>query len=216
MADLSFAAEVWSTLSKHDASGQTEKRGGYNYLSWSWCWTILKDHYPESKAAFSLEKFEGGTVEVACHLTVKQGEKEFTDSHWLAVMDNRHKAVKNPSATDISNTRMRCLVKTIAVVTGLGLYIYSGEDLPSASKEEQEKLDRTKAVEKLDRTKAVEEAETRVRFLLIRQRLTEQVALLGGRSNVPQGVIDLGCSDAIEDKIRAVEELDKLIEAGDQ
>lgn len=199
MADVSFAAEVWSTLSKHDASGQTEKRGGYNYLSWSWCWAILKDHYPESKAAFSLEKFEGGTVEVACHLTVKQGEKEFTDSHWLAVMDNRHKAVKNPSATDISNTRMRCLVKTIAVVTGLGLYIYSGEDLPSVSKEEQEKA----------------EEQARVR-LQLRQRLKEQVELLGGRSKVPQDVIDLGCSDAIEDKIRAVEELDRLIEAGDK
>ena len=203
MADLSFAAEVWSTLSKHDASGQTEKRGGYNYLSWSWCWTILKDHYPESKAAFSLEKFEGGTVEVACHLTVKEGEKEFTDSHWLAVMDNRHKAVKNPSATDISNTRMRCLVKTIAVVTGLGLYIYSGEDLPSASKEEQEKQEE-------------EQSPALVLRFQLRQRLTEQVELLGGRLNVPQDLIELGCSDAIEDKLRAVEELDKLIEAGDQ
>jgi len=203
LADLSFAAEVWSTLSKHDASGQTEKRGGYNYLSWSWCWTILKDHYPESKAAFSLEKFEGGTVEVACHLTVKEGEKEFTDSHWLAVMDNRHKAVKNPSATDISNTRMRCLVKTIAVVTGLGLYIYSGEDLPSASKEEQEKQEE-------------EQSPALVLRFQLRQRLTEQVELLGGRLNVPQDLIELGCSDAIEDKLRAVEELDKLIEAGDQ
>ncbi len=195
MADVSFAREVWSTLSKQDVSEHIRKRGDYSYLSWSPCWAILKDHYPESKAAFSLERFEGGTVEVTCHLTVKQGEKEFTDSHWLAVMDNRHKAVKNPSATDISNTRMRCLVKTIAVVTGLGLYIYSGEDLPSASKEEKEKA----------------EEQARVR-LQLRQRLKDQVELLGGRSNVPQELIDLGCSDQIQDKIRAVEELDKLIE----
>jgi len=50
---------------------------------------------------------------------------------WLPVMDNRNKAVPNPTSRDISDARMRCLVKAIAM-HGLGAYIYAGEDLPQA------------------------------------------------------------------------------------
>ena len=50
---------------------------------------------------------------------------------FLAVMDFKNKAVPNPNAMDINNSRMRCLVKNIAMF-GLGLYIYAGEDLPEA------------------------------------------------------------------------------------
>ena len=49
---------------------------------------------------------------------------------WLPVMDNRNKAVPNPTSRDISDARMRCLVKAIAM-HGLGAYIYAGEDLPA-------------------------------------------------------------------------------------
>ena len=47
-------------------------------------------------------------------------------------MDNRNKSVANPSSRDISDARMRCLVKAIAM-HGLGAYIYAGEDLPQAA-----------------------------------------------------------------------------------
>ena len=50
---------------------------------------------------------------------------------WLPVMDNRNKAVVNPTSRDVSDARMRCLVKCIAMF-GLGHYIYAGEDLPLA------------------------------------------------------------------------------------
>ena len=50
---------------------------------------------------------------------------------WLPVMDNRNKSIANPSSRDISDARMRCLVKAIAM-HGLGAYIYAGEDLPQA------------------------------------------------------------------------------------
>jgi len=50
---------------------------------------------------------------------------------WLPVMDNRNKAIVLPTARDISDARMRCLVKAIAM-HGLGIYLYAGEDLPAA------------------------------------------------------------------------------------
>jgi DNA polymerase III alpha subunit len=55
---------------------------------------------------------------------------------WLPVMDNRNKSIVNPTSREISDARMRCLVKAIAL-HGLGLYIYAGEDLPEAVKEER-------------------------------------------------------------------------------
>ena len=48
-------------------------------------------------------------------------------------------ADKNPASTDLNNTKMRAWVKAIAIVTGLGLYIFAGEDMLEKSKEEQEK-----------------------------------------------------------------------------
>ena len=39
------------------------------------------------------------------------------------------KAVENPNARHISDAKMRCLVKCLALF-GLGMYLYQGEDLP--------------------------------------------------------------------------------------
>ena len=55
-------------------------------------------------------------------------------------MDYRNKAITNPSARAISDTKMRCMVKCIGIF-GLGLYIYAGEDLPDS---EKDKLDEKK------------------------------------------------------------------------
>ena len=50
-------------------------------------------------------------------------------------MDFKNNAVANPSAREVSDTKMRCLVKTLGM-WGLGLYIYAGQDLPSTDKQE--------------------------------------------------------------------------------
>ena len=48
---------------------------------------------------------------------------------FLPVMDNNNRAIKNPNAKDMTDARMRCLTKAIAM-HGLGLYIYRGEGIP--------------------------------------------------------------------------------------
>ena len=50
---------------------------------------------------------------------------------WLPVMDYKNQAIANPTARQISDTKMRCLVKCISMF-GLGHYIYAGEDLPNS------------------------------------------------------------------------------------
>jgi len=47
----------------------------------------------------------------------------------LPVMDFRNKAITNPDAFAVNTAIMRCMTKALSL-HGLGLYIYSGEDLP--------------------------------------------------------------------------------------
>ena len=90
------------------------------------------EHYPDSTYEYDApEKMMNDTAEVNVAVTV-QG---VTHSMWLPVMDNRNKSIVNPTTRDVSDARMRCLVKCIAMF-GLGIYIYAGEDLPESTKTE--------------------------------------------------------------------------------
>ena len=119
-----------------------------SYLSWAWAWAEVKKRYPE--ASYTIHKFENNLPYVHDEHT---GYMVFTEvtidgvTHemWLPVMDGANKAMKSQPYTystkygdksveaatmfDVNKTIMRCLVKNLAMF-GLGLYLYSGEDLP--------------------------------------------------------------------------------------
>ena len=130
-----LAKEMWDTLSGIDVSKHTEKKGKFTYLSWSWAWRTLMEHYPESSYTFRVEAHEDATVTVYCNLLVadhqpkEEGGGQLSREMWLPVMDNRNAAVQNPDARAISDCKMRCLTKAMAMF-GLGHYIYAREDLP--------------------------------------------------------------------------------------
>jgi hypothetical protein len=108
----------------------TEKKGGLTYLSWAWAWAeALK---ADGSAAYKVEMFGdkcymdiNGTAMV--FVTVTMFGKPMTCQ--LPVMDFRNKAILNPDAFAINTAIMRCMTKALAL-HGLGLYIYSGDDLP--------------------------------------------------------------------------------------
>ena len=52
-------------------------------------------------------------------------------------MDNNNKSLTNPTTRQIQDSRMRCLVKCLAML-GLANYLYRGEDLPDANKDAEE------------------------------------------------------------------------------
>lgn len=127
---MSFAGEVWETLSKIDVSHKVEKKGSLSYLSWAWAWGVLMEHYPASRYSFKEPVFfEDGSCEVWVSVQVGSTDSFLTHEMWLPVMDHRNKAIQNPDSRAISDTRMRCLTKCLAMF-GLGHYIYAGEDLP--------------------------------------------------------------------------------------
>ena len=120
-------AEIWTTLSKIDVSKHVEKKNGLSYLSWAWAWGVLMQQYPQADYSFApSELHPDGTVTVHCAIMIGQCHRTM----WLPVMDHRNNAIKNPDARKISDTKMRCLVKCLAMF-GLGHYIYAGEDVVS-------------------------------------------------------------------------------------
>ena len=129
---------IWRTLSAIDVGEYIEKKGKLSYLSWAFAQKVMLDHFPDTVFEFtrfgdnqlSAVYFPDGTAEVECVVTVSHGGDSYRRSMWLPVMDNRNNAIKNPTARQISDTKMRCYVKCLGAGFGLGLYIYAGEDIP--------------------------------------------------------------------------------------
>lgn len=130
-----------------------EQKNGLTYLSWAWAWDVFKQACPD--ATYKVIKTENGlpyfeTPAGAMVYTQVTANNE-THEMWLPVMDGANNAMKSEPYTytvrdwktkqmvdkkvdaftmfDVNKTLMRCLVKNLAMF-GLGLYIYSGEDLP--------------------------------------------------------------------------------------
>jgi len=111
-------------------------------LSWAWAWGELMRHFPEATYTFTEWEYPSGqsyitkdvliyadeTCSVECVVSIGDLARKM----WLPVMDYRNNAIPNPSARQISDTKMRCLVKCLAMF-GLGHYIYAGEDLPRSN-----------------------------------------------------------------------------------
>lgn len=148
---------VFDELNSLNVNEHVEKKNGLSYLSWSWAWAEVMKKYPN--AEYEIKTFDGipyleddnlGYI-VMTSMKIDGIERTM----WLPVMDGANKAMKSKPYTyqvkdfkngkwtgdykdkivepatmfDINTAIMRCLVKNIAMF-GLGLYIYSGEDLP--------------------------------------------------------------------------------------
>lgn len=145
MSDIS----VFDDLDQIDVNMYKEERNGFNYLSWSDAWSIVKRKYPdttykvltfgENELPYQYDPLTGymvGTV-----VTING----ISHSMWLPVMDSANHAMKSEpyeimtkyktirvepcTMFDINKAIMRCLVKNLAM-HGLGMYLYRGEDLP--------------------------------------------------------------------------------------
>jgi hypothetical protein len=118
--------EVWNRLSKLNVNDDKEKKGKFDYLSWADAWKSVQNN--SKSASYTMDEdivYPDTTREVRSTVTIDG----VSHMMWLAVMDHNNRAIKNPDAAAINKSRMRCLVKTIAM-HGIGLYIYAGEDLP--------------------------------------------------------------------------------------
>ena len=132
------AKEIWDALSRINVNEHTEEKGGLTYLSWAWAWTMMMDHYPdlvvkwhgmtdENGVTRDTTTYPGGTASVSCNITIGDVRRDM----WLPVMDYKNKAIVDPDSRAISDAKQRCLTKCFGIF-GLGCYLYTGSDLPSA------------------------------------------------------------------------------------
>jgi len=143
--------EIWQKLSAIDCSAHVEKKNSMNYLSWAWAWGVLMEYYPQAQYSFPpAEVHPDGTVTVYCDIAIGGCVRQM----WLPVMDYKNNAIRNPDARKISDTRMRCLVKNLAM-WGLGHAIYAGEDVAAVTTPEHEAVTEETLLEEAPITKPV-------------------------------------------------------------
>jgi hypothetical protein len=116
---------------------------GLSYLSWPFAIRFLKDQFPSVYVAFE-EASVGWPVfgQEGCWLLrpyLTDGIKR-TPALVFPLMDNKHNALKQLDARAVSDNIQRASVKCIATFTGLGLKLYSGEDIPKADEETTPRL----------------------------------------------------------------------------
>jgi hypothetical protein len=111
---------------------------GLSYLSWPFAFRYLKEQFPSIYVAFE-EKTIGWPVfgQEGCWILrpfLTDGCRR-TPALVFPIMDNKHNAVKELDARQVSDNIQRASVKCIATFTGLGLKLYAGEDVPKADDE---------------------------------------------------------------------------------
>lgn len=120
-----------SELLKINVNDHLEKKNGLSYLSWAWAWSeVLKI---DPGATWEPIEYNGMPVcflpDQSAMVKIQVTIKGNTKSCVLPVMNPKNQAIKSPDAFAINTAIMRALAKGIAM-HGLGLYVYSGEDLP--------------------------------------------------------------------------------------
>lgn len=116
---------------------------GLSYLSWPFAFRHLKEQFPTFFVSFE-ESSIGWPVfgKEGCWLLrpfLTDGCRR-TPALVFPLMDNKHNALVELNARAVSDNIQRASVKCIATFTGLGLKLYSGEDIPKSDEKEPAKL----------------------------------------------------------------------------
>lgn len=208
---------VFETLSKIDVSNHVEKKMGLSYLSWAWAWQTVKDIYPDTpnpkptkyqemiigKTGYNLTDRKvpylttpTGTI---VEMTVTIKGVDYTQQ--LYVMDNKNKAVINPTQAQINKTTQRCIVKALAMA-GLGLNLYAGEDLPMGDISENDKkqaeakkqAEKQQVKERLDKALNILAEEQGTTATEVKAALVEQYKNEPAYKENPDGALLAGAS----------------------
>jgi hypothetical protein len=133
---------VYNSLKAIDVRPKAEKKGRADYLSWAHAWDMLKSVYPQAQRIIyesehtGLNYFtDGKTAYVKVGIVVN--DLEHIDM--LCVMDHRNKSIpiEKLCSFEVNKTIQRATAKAIAM-HGLGLSLWTGEDVPSQPSEAKE------------------------------------------------------------------------------
>lgn len=128
-----IVSNYFEILNSVNVNEHAEKKNGLTYLSWAWAWAEVKKRFPD--AVYTVYENEEGwfyhTDDKTCWVKTGVTINSIEHVEYLPVMDYRNKSIPADAVTsfDVNKSIQRSLTKACAR-HGLGLYIYSGEDLP--------------------------------------------------------------------------------------
>lgn len=135
--------EVFKKLAEVDIKSKIEKKGTQDYLSWATAWGLVKQLYPNATRTVyedslnGLNYFnDGKTGYVKVGVTIEGLEH----IDYLPIMDFKNRSIPIESITsmDVNKTIQRSTAKAIAM-HGLGLQLWSGEEMIEAVKAPEQK-----------------------------------------------------------------------------
>ena len=135
---------AFATLNKINVQKYVEKKGNFNYLSWSYAVQELLKVCPNATWNVHIFKDKDGVDqpfmrnETGTYVQVSDDVDGIIRAQVHPVLDNRNQSILKPNAFQVNTSIQRCLAKAIAL-HGLGLYIYAGEDLPEIMMENKQK-----------------------------------------------------------------------------
>lgn len=123
----------FKTLSEVDVSDHIELKGQFSYLSWPFAVSQLR--LADPTATWEVKRFNGlpyMAAETGYFVEVAVTVQGITLSQIHPVLDADNIPIAMPTSFDINTSIQRCLVKAIAL-HGIGLGLYTGEDLPKGA-----------------------------------------------------------------------------------
>lgn len=149
-------AEKFIQLYSLNLNDKVENKNNLTYLSWPWAVAELRKAFPSAtfkvikNPQTNLPYFVDPVMGIIVYTEININGQTF--EQWLPVLDSSNKAMKVEAYTyqvwnktsrqyenrkveaatmfDINKTIWRCLVKNISVATGIGMYLFAGEDMP--------------------------------------------------------------------------------------
>jgi hypothetical protein len=125
---------TYTTLSTLPIKSKVERKGNLDYLSWANAWDMLKTAFPSSQRKVyesehsGLNYFTDGTT---AYVKVGIIVEDLEHIDYLPIMDYRNKSIALDKLTsmDVNKSIQRSTAKAIAM-HGLGLSLWTGEDVP--------------------------------------------------------------------------------------
>ena len=133
---------TYDMLSKIDVSSKTEKKGSLTYLSWAWAWAEAKKVCPTLiRTVYETEEgmnyfTDGKTAWVKVGVNING--LEHIDYLPIMTTQGRPKSIQLEAITsfEVNTAIQRSTTKALAL-HGLGLSVYTGEDIPTGDDKDE-------------------------------------------------------------------------------
>lgn len=112
-----------------------EKKGKFDYISWANCEKIANEL--DDKFNWLLLPDSNGNLNHNGFVLIKMEFLNKTRMHYYPILDFNNKPISNPTAFDLNNAQMRGMSKLFSMMSGIGLSLFTGEDLSIYDKKEE-------------------------------------------------------------------------------